>query len=287
MKRVRIADLVALKGIAPLRPPAVLPISPNRLNEIKAVYIAVYAPAVDKFLEVRWFEEKGLEHLTVNAELMSDLSALVEAFDGSDLADPNAVARLESLEASVVWNIMALCRHVVGAADGSSEPDYELATASARLDVLEALITGDHMESNVLEKSIPLDSANSPNFLLRMRQRILDFWSSIGHYLTLHDDEASSAKEIDDTLAHTRALLDTFENRDVIYSIAIARHLGQRWADFPNSLPQPITANEKDAGAKLYVAQKFLEQEASGKGTNQVVKRICGMAVRSWVVSRQ
>jgi hypothetical protein len=88
----------------------------------------------------------------------------------------------------------------------------------------------------------------------QLTQRQLDFWSAIGYFLTLHDNEASAAKEIDDTLGRCRSLLDTYENRDVIYSIAIARHLGQRWADFPHSFPQPITTNEKDAGAKLYVA---------------------------------
>ena len=287
MKQVRISDLVALQGIPPPPPHPIIPIQPGRLDEIRAVYLAVYAPAIDKFLETSWFQQKGLFHLMANAQLIADFSALIEAFNDPNLSDPTTMAGLESFESSIVWNIMVLCRHVMNVVNGNGEPDYELTVASARLDVIEALITGEHMENNPLEQfPIREPAANPPTFPDQIMQRVLDFWSSIGHYLTLHDDEASSAKELDDTLTRARRLLDTMENRDVIYSIAIARHIGQRWTDFPNSLPHPITTNEKDVGAKLYVAQKFLEQEASGKATNQVVKRICGMVVRSWVVCR-
>ena len=223
---------------------------------------------------------------------MAEYSALIDAFNDRNIGDPSVMARLESFEASVVWSTMVLCRHVMSVSNGSNgaehKPDNDLTTAATRLDVIEALITGEHTDSNLLSQyPVREPAANPPSFPDQIVQRSLDFWSTIGHFLTLHDDEASSAKEIDDTLARTRTLLDTLENRDVIYSIAIARHLGQRWADFPRSFPHPITTNEKDAGAKLYVAQKFLEQEASGKGTTQVVVRLCGMVLRSWIVSRE
>lgn len=223
-----------------------------------------------------------------NAQLMAEYSALIDAFNGQNLHDPNVIARLESFEASVVWTTMTMCRQVPGVSNGNQGQDYDLMATSARLNVIEALITGEHLESNPLANFPPRQPASNPPTLQdQLAQRSLEFWSTVGHFLTLHDNEASSAKEIDDTLGRTRTLLDTFENRDVIYSIAIARHIGQRWADFPNSFPQPITGNEKDAGAKLYVAQKFLEQEASGKGTTQVIKRVCGMVVRSWYISRE
>lgn len=223
-----------------------------------------------------------------NAQLMAEYSALIDAFNDRNLSDPNVVARLESFEASVVWTSMTMCREVLKTIEPREEPGFDLVAASARLDVIEALITGEYLESNPLSQyPVRQPAANPPSLPDQLLQRSLDFWASIGHFLTLRDDEASSAKEIDDTLGRARTLLDTYENRDVIYSIAIARHLGQRWADFPRSFPQPITTNEKDAGAKLYVAQKFLEQEASGRGTTQVIKRICGMVLRSWIVSRE
>ncbi|KAB8258249.1 hypothetical protein BDV32DRAFT_126074 [Aspergillus pseudonomiae] len=288
VKQVQISDLLALRGIPPPPPHPITAIQPNRLEEIKAVFLATYAPAIDKFFETRWFQEKALTHLLANAQLMAEYSALIEAFNDQNLNDPNVIARLESFEASVVWSSMTLCRHVMNVSNGSHGQDYDLLAASKRLDVIEAMITGEHLDSNPLAQFPPRETPTNPPCLSdQLAQRSLDFWSAVGHFLTLHDNEASSAKEIDDTLGRCRTLLDTFENRDVIYSIAIARHLGQRWADFPRSFPQPITTNEKDAGAKLYVAQKFLEQEAGGKGTTQVIKRICGMVVRSWFVSRE
>ncbi|OOF95797.1 hypothetical protein ASPCADRAFT_47975 [Aspergillus carbonarius ITEM 5010] len=287
LKQVHISDLLALRGIPPPPPHPITSLPPNRLEEIQAVFLATYAPAIDKFFETRWFQEKALPHLLANAQLMAEYSALIDAFNDPNLADPNVLARLESFEASVVWSSMTLCRHVMNVSSGT-QPEYDLLAAAKRLDVIEAMITGEYLDANPLGQFPSREPAATPPSLPdQLMQRSLDFWTAIGHFLTLHDNEASSAKEIDDTLARCRTLLDTFENRDVIYSIAIARHLGQRWADFPRSFPQPIPTNEKDAGAKLYVAQKFLEQEAGGKGTTQVIKRLCGMVVRSWIVSRE
>ncbi|EAW10617.1 putative C6 finger domain protein [Aspergillus clavatus NRRL 1] len=288
VKRAQISDLLALRGIPPPPPHPITSLPPNRLEEIKAVFLATYAPAIDRFFETRWFSEKALGHLLANAQLMAEYSALIDAFNDRNLNDPNVVAQLESFEASVVWSTMTLCRHVMNVSNGSLGQDFDLLATASRLDVIEAMITGEHLDRNPLAQFPNREPAASPPTLPdQLMQRSLDFWSSIGHFLTLHDNEAISAKEIDDTLARCRTLLDTYENRDVIYSIAIARHIGQRWADFPHSIPQHVTPNEKDAGAKLYVAQKFLEQEAGGKGTTQVIKRLCGMVVRSWYVSRE
>ncbi|KAK1149419.1 hypothetical protein N8T08_006642 [Aspergillus melleus] len=288
VKQVQVSDLLALRGIPPPPPHPITSLPQSRLDEIQAVFLATYAPAIDKFFETQWFQEKALNHLLGNAQLMAEYSALIDAFNDRNLNDPNVIARLESFEASVVWGTMTTCRHAMSVSNGSIGQDYDLLAASKRLDVIEAMITGEHLDSNPLAQFPPRETpANPPSLADQLAQRSIDFWSAIGYFLTLHDNEASSAKEIDDTLARCRTLLDTFENRDVIYSIAIARHLGQRWADFPRSFPQPITTNEKDSGAKLYVAQKFLEQEAGGKGTTQVIKRICGMVLRSWIVSRE
>lgn len=222
-----------------------------------------------------------------DSQLMADYSALIDAFNGWNLSDGNTLARLESFEASIIWRSMTLCRQVPNAETGQSGSDWNLLVTTARLGAVEALLTWNHLEQNSLSRPLSMDAATPPNPPDQFLQRQLDFWSEVGQFLTLHDNEASSAKEIDDTLGRVRTLLDTYENRDIIYSIAIARHLGQRRSDFPNNLPKIGYTNEKEAGTKLIVAHKFIEEEAEGKGTTQIYKRVCCMAVRSWWVARE
>lgn len=220
-------------------------------------------------------------------QLMADYSALINAFNDWNLSDGNTLARLESFEASIIWRSMLLCRQVPHSENGQYGEDWNLLAASARLTAIEALLSWNHLDQNSLSRKLRMEAATPPNQLDQFLERQLDFWGELGEFLTLHDNEASSAKQIDDTLGRCRQLLDTYENRDIIYSIAIARHLGQRWTDFPNSLPKVANTNEKESSTKLFVAQKFIEEEAEGKGTTQIYKRICCMAVRSWWVARE
>ena len=279
--------MIALRGIAPPPPYPLGNLPPGRLEEIQAVFLATYAPAIDKLLEVRWYSEKALPVLMADNQLMADYSALINAFNEWNLSDGNTLARLESFEASIIWRSMVLCRQVPSAENGQYGQDWNLLVATTRLSAIEALLSWNYLDQNALSRSLGMDAANPPNPPDQFMQRQLDFWSELGEFLTLHDNEASSAKQIDDTLSRCRQLLDTYENRDIIYSIAIARHLGQRWADFPSNLPKVGYTNEKESGTKLFVAQKFIEEEAEGKGTTQVYKRICCMAVRSWWVARE
>ncbi|KAJ5138606.1 uncharacterized protein N7515_003454 [Penicillium bovifimosum] len=285
-KNLYINDLFSLRGIAPPPPHPIATLPAGRLEEIQAVFLATYAPAIDKLLEVRWYSESALSLLMADAQLMADYSALINAFNEWNLQDGETLARLESFEASIIWKSMSLCRQVPDGENAQQGRDWNLCVACGRLNVVEALLTWNHLDSNPLSRELVMDAANPPNTPDQFQSRQLDFWDQVGEFLTLYDNEASSAKQIDDTLGRCRQLLDTYENRDIIYSISVARHLGQRWADFPNSLPKVGYTTEKEAGTRLFVAQKFLEEEAEGKGTTQIYKRICCMAVRSWWVAR-
>lgn len=287
--KVKIQDLLALQGIPPPPPYPIVPIQQTRLDQIQTIYLHTYAPAIDRFLETRWFRDKGLSQLLTNAQLMAQYSALIDAFDDPKVSDPAVRSRVESFEASVVWDTMSICRSARNLVrNGNPEPiqEYDLLTAANRFDVFEALITDDYLKENPLRDDLNRDtSANPPTLADQLRRRSLSFWDCIGHFLTLHDNEAAAGVEIDETLARARGLLDQIENRDVIYSIAIGRHLGQRWIDYPRSRPPfDNLGDERNPGTKLYVAQKFIEEEAREKGTNQVVRRLCGMVVRLWEI---
>lgn len=285
-------DLLALGGI-PAPPPApTFAIPPATLDEIKKVYSAIYAPAIDKFLETRWFQVRGLSHLLHDGRLLAQYATLVARL-GIMPTVPHylqIMAATNSLEASVIWATMCLCRPVANASNlpngqmNSLDATDGVHDACKRLEMFEHLVSGQYLTSE--PASNPETARNGTVFDEQLKFREREFWRLMNKFLTIRDDEACSAKDIDDTLAGCRNLLDSRENRDVIYSVAIARHLGQRMAEFPDNLQQPTSNDEHDARARLYVAKKFIEDEATGKGTNQVIQRLCGMAMRSWTLRR-
>lgn len=291
-KRTKIDDLLAIGGVPAPVPTISTSISPASYDNIKKIYSAVYAPAIDKFLETRWFQLRGLSHLLHDSRLCEQFATLIDRFNTSPSAPNyfNITAATHSLEATVVWSLMNLCRLVASTPNPTNgqvnylEINDGVHDAAKRLEIFETLLLGQHLDSEPLP---PTESSrNGTVFDEQLKFREREFWRLMHTFLSIRDDEASSAKEIDDTLGSCRNLLDSRENRDVIYSIAIARHIGQRMAEFPDNLQQPASNDEHNAPTKLFVAKKFIEDEATGKGTNQVIQRLCGMAVRSWNIRR-
>ena len=283
-------DLLAIDGVPPPTLSAPSSISPATYDEIKGIYISVYAPGIDKFLETRWFQLRGLSHLLHDARLCEQFATLMTRYK-TDPTNPTyyqITAGTHSLEATVIWGMMGLCRQVANTPNPTNgqvnylEVNDGVHDAARRLEIFETLVSGQYLDVEPLTASET--TRNGTVFDEQMKLREREFWRLMHTFLTIRDDEASSAKEIDDTLGSCRNLLDSRENRDVIYSIA--RHLGQRMAEFPDNLQQPASNDEQDARAKLYVAKKFIEDEAGGKGTNQVIQRLCGMAMRSWTIRR-
>lgn len=287
-------DLLAINGVAPPLPAPPASISPATYDEIKTVYTTIYAPGIDKFLETRWFSLRGLSHLLHDARLCEQFATLIARYAMTPaLGSPeyyHVASVTQSLEATVVWAMMGLCRLVANTPNPTNgqvnylEVNDGVHDAARRLEVFETLVLGQYLD---VEPFTSMEATRNGTVLAdQLKHREREFWRLMHTFLAIRDDEASSAKEIDDTLAKCRVLLDSRENRDVIYSIAIARHLGQRMAEFPDNLQQPTSNDENDARAKLYVAKKFIEDEANTKGTTQVIQRLCGMAMRSWTVRR-
>jgi len=86
-------------------------------------------------------------------------------------------------------------------------------------------------------------------------------------------------------LSALRNLLDGRENRDVLYSIAVVRAIGQRVSEYAET-DQPLHLDEQDARSKLAVAKRFVKDEANGNGTTNVIRRLCEVATQSWNVAR-
>lgn len=248
-----------------------------------------YAGGADRFLETKWFQEKALS-LLEDTQRQAQFSGLIDSFLDPNIGDPNVLARANSLETSVVWEFLRMCELLeepVAAGGSPPPPSFSRLLAFNRLRVIEALVTGDYLDINPVPMSDLVIYDDSPSLMNQLRQREFEFWSNLGHLVTLRDGEGDATNEIDAALGRCRSLLDTYENRDVIYSIAIGRVIGHRWADLPANSTHLANGEERNgAGTKLYIAQRFLEDEASGKATTQVIKRVCGMVLQSWSQAR-
>lgn len=222
-----------------------------------------------------------------NSRLCDQFQALIQRYT-IDQTHPSYYQNwgvTQSLEAAVVWAMMGMCRQVAGSSPVDEQDGKDgVHDAVKRMEIFENLVTGEYLDSSSAPSQASEESNGALNDQLKTRER--DFWRLVHTFLTIRDDEASAAKEIDDTLTSCRGLLDSRENRDVIYSVMVARHFGARISEFPENLQQPANNDEADAKTKVFVAKKFIEEESSGKGTNQVVQRLCGMAHRSWSIRR-
>lgn len=347
-------------------------------DAVEAIYNTIYAAALDKFLETRWYTTSGLNALRRDAQLFAEFVAFFRAASlrPEEPSPPNLLAQ----ETRLTWNLLNMCctskatvqepndfnadvveltnegsgmstdpaklyqndapstnigsrQSVINStsqqppdaqSDATSESilttttttttnlafsDSTASLPSARLTALTALLTS----------SAPLQPPNPPPTPLfhsagtqshpalsplsrQLQTRSDEFWSSVGKYASAAEDAEKKA-----ALQTARALLDGFENRDVVYTI-------MRMTWLQSTLPQkspraePLEPDVKEteeddekeveaqAQAQMDRGRRFcirvLKSEAgladggdgvhSGIGKNVVAMRIAGMAVRAF-----
>ena len=183
---------------------------------------------------------------------------------------------------------MSIVRRVTGSLDSShsqispDELNVGVLEAAKRVDIFENLLVGQYLDS---EAPVPMtdQTANGTKFQAQQHQREHDFWRLLHKFLTIRDDEASASHELDKTLNDAKGLLDLKENRDVMYSIAVVRLHGAR--ENLENLPQQNNRSSDSEDKLVDKAKKFLEGQTV-RGTNQVVQRVCGMALKAWTLPR-
>jgi hypothetical protein len=278
--RMKIDDLLALGGPVPQPVPGKSQ-EPDFLDELKHLYHSIYSPGLENFLESKWFPVRGIAKLLGDNRLLEQFAILINEFGKTMGNDDRAMAYTSSIEARVVWGLACMVRSAGsessnGVKTESGMPATDDAVeAGNRLTVFENLLCGIVADRNVLAK--PVAGSGDAH-----RLRELDFWYNLGKFVTL--DQASSAHEIDETLAALRNLLDGRENRDVLYSIAIVRAMSTRVSEYSEH-ERPLHLDETDPRSKLAVAKRFVKDEGDGAGTTNVIRRLCELATRSWSVS--
>lgn len=257
------------------------PLLPAQQDEVRQFYHFHYAAGLDRLLETDWYTMHGLSHLEANAQLQDYVYQCVEQMRTAP-GDPATSASIRSLEARLVWQLATMPL--------SSASSPQLAT---RIETLQALLTGQILPPHRVPTSPPPPPTESPNqeqrqqIELQYRQNV--FWYHLAAVTAARDDlqDPSAPKQVNASLAEMRGILSNMENRDVLYSIAIARHIGGRLPDHhPGRQPVPPGPDPQDDINKLTVAMKFIEMEDQ-KGTTQVIQRVCSMALRGFALQKQ
>ncbi|KAF4633816.1 hypothetical protein G7Y89_g4296 [Cudoniella acicularis] len=271
-----VSQLLDLGGVAPS---ADITLNANQMDETKHLFYSIYAPGIENFLESKWFSVNGLPLLMKSKKILDQFGALLSQFAKTPQTDPKEMAYTSSVEARIVWALSCMVR-----AGAEAQPKQEFAKtvpavddpveAANRLAVFENLLTGNVASGNPLTQPVP----NSTD---HHRLRELEFWYTLANFVALPYDDTGSAKDIDNCLSALRNLLDGRENRDVLYSIAVVRAIGQRVSEYTDS-DTPLHFDESDNKSKLLVAKKFIIDEASGAGTTNVIRRLCELTARSW-----
>jgi len=224
----------------------------------------------------------GLEKLLANSSLCHQMAQLIEYFKQvTGSSNYETEVRCRATETKAVWQLLCMVRPLSPTTNGSNgiapPLTLELEEANKRLEILEALLTNRIMESNRITEmnyppGLPIDKCHE-----------IEFWKALGKFVTLRSEDLNARHELDNALGQCRNQLSAKENRDVIYSVMVARHVGARVPEFPDQV-HPVPGGEENDFNKLYIAKSFLADQASYKGTNHPIQRLCDMVIRSWAM---
>lgn len=263
----------------------------------------LYAPAIDKFLETKWFTTRALAHLLNDAFLLEKFRMLKSRFVYTPSNNMHEFLITQSLEAHVIWETMLLARQVSLSIVATNDPatSFEVTEGvhdvAKRVGVFEALVTNQQLNAvNGLSeppRSGTTTPAGKPALQPQLLSREQNFWYLTSKFCTLRDDSKrfmeNPIEEIEKVLSDMRQLLDSRENRDIIYSIAVVRHVGHNLAEkiaarsgSQSDHETTVGGEEQDIATRVHVARRFIQEEAGGKGTSQVTQRVCGIAAMAW-----
>ena len=151
--------------------------------------------------------------------------------------------------------------------------------ASKRLEIVEALITGKHLTVNPLT---PTHEDNPSLLTEQLKSRQDNFWFHVGQFVTaMPQDSPEAARAMRDMeegcLHKCRALLDNRENRDLMYSIMLMRHVGEL------SSGARVAESQDRIGKDWVQASGHLILSSRGQATNLVMMRFASMALRVFI----
>ncbi|PVI07171.1 hypothetical protein DM02DRAFT_355114 [Periconia macrospinosa] len=282
--KMKISDIFPIANHNPPDvPPRNGPVPPELDEEFSNIFKNDYCAGLDVMLETKWFStnNNALNRVFADRNLHEEAVFFTETVKYRSGA--NDMSGVFSQEARLLWHLLETCKHgssptsaTNGTGPMAETDDLWLREVRARFDILEALLTNQTLPSN------PINQLIYPSDLPEPKTHELEFWQQLGDFVVAADSDLNATEY---ALTRMRNVLLAQEVRDAIYSIAIARHVGNRVRGFPNALPAPVDQNPENDLNKLSVAMSFISHECRS-GSQQVIARICDMALLSWTVGR-
>ncbi len=106
-KRVTIEELFKINGhvLPPITVPSIEDVVYH--DSVEDVYNNIYAPALDKFLETRWYTMLGLDAMRSDSKLLAEFGTFVRATSAplEEPSRPNLLAH----ETRLIWNLLNMC----------------------------------------------------------------------------------------------------------------------------------------------------------------------------------
>ncbi|KAL6708457.1 hypothetical protein ACN47E_002720 [Coniothyrium glycines] len=288
-KRLNIADIFGICNHSPPEVPRrTSPVPPAFDEDFSQIFVNDYCQGLDVILQTPWFSanNNALNRVFSDRSLHEEAAYFTETIKYK--TSNGDMTGIFSQEARLIWHLLGTCKHPTPSssstngstpAPATESDDFALQEVRARFDVLEALLTNHNLDSN------PMRQLTYAADLHDAKRAEVDFWLHLGDFVQFSDAQNAPPGAADHALAGMRTVLLMIEVRDAIYSIAIARHYGSRTGGFPNALPSSQGQHPESDLNKLLVAMSFISHE-SRQATQQVLARICDMAMLSWTVSR-
>lgn len=291
--KMKVDEMIGLAGPAPPAPTTQPTL--EMLDDITKMYFEIYVPGLTSFFETTWYNFKSsgtvnpVSNLLNNKMLVGLLSAFLSSIARVETADPSDanMVSVSALETRIVWALAAMAYVTPATVNLASEEP--LATDNAievrnRLSVMDALLSGGCVRTN---PCMPPPRGGSP---ARIREH--QFWWWLAEYLRLQEDAGlintpgnSLPRLREQALGKMRNLLDGHENRDIIYSIAILRHLAPRYSAASDMIVPPGHEDEANPRIKFAMATEFIRKQAQdhGAGLTNVGRRIAEIGLKAFV----
>ncbi|KAK6544339.1 hypothetical protein TWF694_001039 [Orbilia ellipsospora] len=282
-KRIKIDDLIV--GAAP--PPPTPPPSENAYipghEGVKSLYATKYAPALDQLFETGWFSDECISIMSLNIDLVSYLGSVFdrlnsgetpsESDSGLDLLPPGKAAIILYTVMDLLYGLGKKGDVLIGPQASRTE---NISETLDRVRIIETLVMNKRLDEDDDSANFSLADLNpeeeSPDV------RSAKFWGAIKMFLKLSDVGSPAARDILD--ACKPYLERSLDNRDIIYSIALIRHLQAALKDDRDDTYSDPEEKRKKL-TNLDDSKSFIEGMArtpSGE-TTCVFRRICSRAL--------